>query len=66
MSKEVKWEKPTKRQAGYYSCTYGIDDDIVPGAPKRKKACAAMPVVAVIPSDGVGRCAKHAPKKGAK
>jgi hypothetical protein len=54
--------RPTKRQRGF-CCTYGNDDDVIPGAPRLKRVCGRSPVVLVDRKQmGVGRCAKHKPK----
>lgn len=57
-------KKPTKRERGF-CCTFGGDDDVIPGAPRLTKTCGANPVVLVDRhKQGVGRCAKHVFKLG--
>ena len=53
------FRKPTRRQRDW-CCTYGGDDDVVPGAPRLRRRCSAYPCVWVVPDYGLGRCAKHA------
>lgn len=59
---DPKWHKTRKWERGF-CCTYGVDADVVPGAPTMRLYGCRKPVIIVDGHRaGVGRCAKHDPR----